>query len=426
MEVGNLSVADVAPLKSKKAGKSSKSSKTRTSSTNVNIVTTNPEPQAKSAVKQKAKFCMYQLQGVCRYSADECAYSHSMEEMRHARGLKETSSPTKPLPSRMTGIPPTPFTPAETLQRPPLSTKNLAEHAARAPKATDQGSQHSLPSSRRSQQAQWYPEYDHGPSAAAPSLAPNPFGYSGSNVYGGTAAVAGLHLVPPSISAPLPPAPGLGRDLEPMFLSLPPPLDSGADPGVWLPRPIPAPVQAPVARPPPNLLPQQSPAHMATMVADVAKQVALMQEGRLLPEAVQQLSQCISMLTHKVGELTQFVVQEQAGGDQLRAASMAQVSNLLQDSISNLHQINHAAVKSQITERAGGAGNQEPMAALGDFANLVDMTMALQQIQQNLQLRVAPPTSVFNSMDMVGNLALTRALDQGLDLDVLRNYSHSA
>eukprot|EP00971_Amphidinium_carterae_P210000 4165856-Amphidinium_carterae.1 len=37
-------------------------------------------------------------------------------------------------------------------------------------------------------------------------------------------------------------------------------------PLIRLPRPIPAPVQAPVARPPPNLLPQQSPAHMATMV----------------------------------------------------------------------------------------------------------------------------------------------------------------
>mmetsp|Transcript_18662 Transcript_18662/g.33707 ORF Transcript_18662/g.33707 Transcript_18662/m.33707 type:complete len:353 (+) Transcript_18662:59-1117(+) len=344
MEVGDLSVTDAAPLKSKKASKSSKSSKTRTSSTNVNIVNINTEPpQAKSAAKQKAKFCMYQLQGVCRYSSEECAYSHSMEEMRHARGMKE-SGPAKQQPSLM-AAPPAPPAPAQ-MQRPKLSSKNLEEHAALAPKAQVHGLQGSqqpavqMPPSRQRKQAQWYPEYEHAPSAAAPSLAPNPFSST-------LAELALASQVPTSIPAPQP-APGLGGDLEPMFLSLPPrpPADAAGDAAVWLPNGLPTPVPAPVSRPPPNLLPQQPPVNMAAMVADVAKQVAMMQEGRLVPEAVQQLSQCISVLTHKVGELTDYV------------------------------------------------GQEPTMTPLDDFANLVDMTMALQRIQRVLVPGDARPDMV--------------------------------
>jgi len=38
----------------------------------------------KSKVKsrQKTKFCMFNFQGVCKYSADDCIYAHSLEEMR--------------------------------------------------------------------------------------------------------------------------------------------------------------------------------------------------------------------------------------------------------------------------------------------------------------------------------------------------------
>jgi len=34
----------------------------------------------------KIKFCMYHLQGVCKYSGNECAFAHSTEEMHSSRG----------------------------------------------------------------------------------------------------------------------------------------------------------------------------------------------------------------------------------------------------------------------------------------------------------------------------------------------------
>mmetsp|Transcript_18624 Transcript_18624/g.36514 ORF Transcript_18624/g.36514 Transcript_18624/m.36514 type:complete len:219 (-) Transcript_18624:128-784(-) len=34
---------------------------------------------------QKKKFCMYNLQGVCKYSGDQCSFAHSLEEMHQAR-----------------------------------------------------------------------------------------------------------------------------------------------------------------------------------------------------------------------------------------------------------------------------------------------------------------------------------------------------
>ncbi|CAJ1378831.1 unnamed protein product, partial [Effrenium voratum] len=39
----------------------------------------------------KVKFCMYHLQGVCRYTADECQFAHTMEEMQGARGKAKPS-----------------------------------------------------------------------------------------------------------------------------------------------------------------------------------------------------------------------------------------------------------------------------------------------------------------------------------------------
>lgn len=38
----------------------------------------------------KKKFCMYNLQGVCKYSSDQCSFAHSLEEMHQTR---------KPLPN---------------------------------------------------------------------------------------------------------------------------------------------------------------------------------------------------------------------------------------------------------------------------------------------------------------------------------------
>jgi len=35
---------------------------------------------------QKMKFCMYHLQGVCKYTGDTCAFAHSTEEMHRVRG----------------------------------------------------------------------------------------------------------------------------------------------------------------------------------------------------------------------------------------------------------------------------------------------------------------------------------------------------
>lgn len=47
------------------------------------------------AVKQvavKRKFCMYQLQGICRKTSEECPYAHSMEEMEQSRGKDKKKS----------------------------------------------------------------------------------------------------------------------------------------------------------------------------------------------------------------------------------------------------------------------------------------------------------------------------------------------
>mmetsp|Transcript_144505 Transcript_144505/g.402614 ORF Transcript_144505/g.402614 Transcript_144505/m.402614 type:complete len:365 (-) Transcript_144505:146-1240(-) len=44
--------------------------------------------EARSRAKnpnQKVKFCMYHLQGVCKYTADTCAFAHSTEEMQRVR-----------------------------------------------------------------------------------------------------------------------------------------------------------------------------------------------------------------------------------------------------------------------------------------------------------------------------------------------------
>lgn len=38
--------------------------------------------------RQKTKFCMYHLQGVCRFAAGGCAYAHSTEEMQMGRTRK--------------------------------------------------------------------------------------------------------------------------------------------------------------------------------------------------------------------------------------------------------------------------------------------------------------------------------------------------
>lgn len=40
----------------------------------------------------KAKFCMYHLQGVCKYKSSACAFAHSMEEMEGARRARKGQS----------------------------------------------------------------------------------------------------------------------------------------------------------------------------------------------------------------------------------------------------------------------------------------------------------------------------------------------
>jgi len=37
---------------------------------------------------RKVKFCMYHLQGVCKFTADECLFAHSTEEMQRSRGAR--------------------------------------------------------------------------------------------------------------------------------------------------------------------------------------------------------------------------------------------------------------------------------------------------------------------------------------------------
>mmetsp|Transcript_63661 Transcript_63661/g.140190 ORF Transcript_63661/g.140190 Transcript_63661/m.140190 type:complete len:1247 (-) Transcript_63661:76-3816(-) len=50
------------------------------------------QQQAQSQQQQehtrKVKFCMYHLQGVCKFTADECLFAHSTEEMQRSRGAR--------------------------------------------------------------------------------------------------------------------------------------------------------------------------------------------------------------------------------------------------------------------------------------------------------------------------------------------------
>mmetsp|Transcript_82531 Transcript_82531/g.207681 ORF Transcript_82531/g.207681 Transcript_82531/m.207681 type:complete len:283 (-) Transcript_82531:365-1213(-) len=49
-------------------------------------------PSTVMSGRKKTKFCMYHLQGVCRYSSTTCAFAHSMEEMDEARRAKKGQS----------------------------------------------------------------------------------------------------------------------------------------------------------------------------------------------------------------------------------------------------------------------------------------------------------------------------------------------
>jgi len=58
--------------------------------------------KGKTIPSQKAKFCMYHLQGVCRNKSDACVFAHSLEEMHEARGgkaSKNASDTAAPLPT---------------------------------------------------------------------------------------------------------------------------------------------------------------------------------------------------------------------------------------------------------------------------------------------------------------------------------------
>jgi len=50
------------------------------------------EGGAAGGVSLKTRFCMYHLQGVCRYVADVCPYAHSTKEMHRARGARRRYS----------------------------------------------------------------------------------------------------------------------------------------------------------------------------------------------------------------------------------------------------------------------------------------------------------------------------------------------
>ncbi|CAE7028299.1 unnamed protein product [Symbiodinium sp. CCMP2456] len=41
---------------------------------------------AKAKSRRKTTFCMFNFQGVCKYSAENCIYAHSLEEMHYADG----------------------------------------------------------------------------------------------------------------------------------------------------------------------------------------------------------------------------------------------------------------------------------------------------------------------------------------------------
>eukprot|EP00747_Dinoflagellata_sp_TGD_P130972 gnl/TRDRNA2_/TRDRNA2_174898_c0_seq6.p1 gnl/TRDRNA2_/TRDRNA2_174898_c0~~gnl/TRDRNA2_/TRDRNA2_174898_c0_seq6.p1 ORF type:complete len:316 (+),score=42.06 gnl/TRDRNA2_/TRDRNA2_174898_c0_seq6:134-1081(+) len=43
------------------------------------------ERQSRSELCQKKKFCMFHLQGVCKYTGDKCSFAHSFDEMHEAR-----------------------------------------------------------------------------------------------------------------------------------------------------------------------------------------------------------------------------------------------------------------------------------------------------------------------------------------------------
>lgn len=43
-------------------------------------------PTSKAQSRRKTKFCKFNFQGVCKYSAENCIYAHSLEEMHFADG----------------------------------------------------------------------------------------------------------------------------------------------------------------------------------------------------------------------------------------------------------------------------------------------------------------------------------------------------
>mmetsp|Transcript_44271 Transcript_44271/g.104807 ORF Transcript_44271/g.104807 Transcript_44271/m.104807 type:complete len:433 (+) Transcript_44271:98-1396(+) len=419
-EVGVLS-QDAPPLKGKKAAKSSKAQQLKSSKPSKNsalptpsTTSNSPGPQAKPATSLKSKFCMYQLQGVCRYSADECAYSHSTEEMRRARGQEpprtspsasattKTASPEPTSPTRRTPYqhssnavvhpPPMPFEPPQPAGN--LHPGNSQVQAAMMLQHLQQqmasmGPPPPAPSRKSNSQAPWYPEYEHAPSAAAAPLAPNPF--SSGDVPPGMAPLNEQQecfpLPVPAFSGPQQLQGGMwdGVDnLEPMFLPLLPSLDNKSNdlgrsqvpPGAEMA----AQSQQPVLQTPPNLPPPPSP--MVLRQQDLAalqqqqQQLMMMDMARLTPDTVSQLSQCVAKLSETVGELTQMVQERPSAPAQTQAVPSAPVL--------------------------------EPMVPLGQVANLVDMTFAIHRLQQNLQA-----AGVNNSADaaaLEGNLELLRRL----------------
>ncbi|CAK0905814.1 unnamed protein product [Prorocentrum cordatum] len=59
--------------------------------------------QAKSEVStKKVRFCMYHLQGVCKYTDETCAFAHSTEEITASRRGKRAgqAGPAQPPPAR--------------------------------------------------------------------------------------------------------------------------------------------------------------------------------------------------------------------------------------------------------------------------------------------------------------------------------------
>jgi len=59
-------------------------------------------PRPRQPATQKMKFCMYHLQGVCKYSADACSFAHTTEEMHVGRGSRRaTQAATGGLETRL-------------------------------------------------------------------------------------------------------------------------------------------------------------------------------------------------------------------------------------------------------------------------------------------------------------------------------------